>query len=107
MVNSTSLGFTFTNFGRAARGVWNRIPLSDIETVKAEAASFTKTPDVLGSEHTQLDIHRKGEDGQIYMESVTVRRSRRVAARNLLTAAGGVRMIRAASASSMTTVVED
>ena len=39
------------------------------------------------------------------MKSVTVRRSRRVAARNLLTAGDSVRMIEAAPA-SITTIVE-
>lgn len=71
--------------------------------MKAEAASFTKTPDLLGSERTQLDIHRKREDGWIYMKSVAVRRSRRVAARNLLTAGDDGRMIKAASVSMGTT----
>jgi hypothetical protein len=103
IVNSTPLDFTFTNLGRAVRGVWNRIRMSEVETVKAEAASFTKTPDLLGSERTQLDIHRKREDGRIYMESVAVRRSRRVAARNLLTAGDGGRMIKAAPVSMGTT----
>jgi len=57
IVNSNPLGFTFTNFRRVVRGVWNRIRESEVETMKVEATSFAKTPDVLGSEHTQLDIH--------------------------------------------------
>ena len=103
IVNSIPLDFIFTNLGRAARELETEFICQRSKPLKAEAASFTKTPDLLGSEHTQLDIHRKKEDEWIYMKSITVHRSRHVTARNLLTAGDDGHMIKVASVSMSTT----